>query len=266
MRGFTVLIEFIVLICVLTTQTFAVSISLLDYPTTINDGPFTVTASISGATTGTNYLKIDLFKDTTTNYFGETFNGSDWYGGSAYSQYLPITVQSGVSWIGQIQGRIASPTATQYDGSGSYKLRVRRYTGSGGYTATEANNGAVLVSINLPTLTPTPTNPPIPTNTPIPTLVPTIKNTSTPIPKLFPTNKIISSISLSATNSAATNEGVLGMAELTSNDVSITPTAKPQGKVLDLGKILIVGGVILLCIPCGILLYKKYRTEKEEEI
>lgn len=167
---------------------FAVSVTISDYPSTITENSFTITASISGAVTGTNYLRIDLFKDGSSNYFGETFNNSDWYGGSTYSQYLPISVQSGITWGGSIQGRIASPTSSQYDGIGTYKLRLRRYTGSGGYTSSEADANAVIVSIVIPTPTPTVTNTPTPgptsTSTPTPTKTPTPTNIPTPTPKL----------------------------------------------------------------------------------
>src|SRR3989338_7150057 len=99
----------------------AVTITISDYPSTITEDSFTITASISGATTGTNYLRIDLFKDGTTNYFGETFNNTDWYGGSTYSQYLAASMVSGITWSGSIQGRIGSPTSTEYEGSSGYK-------------------------------------------------------------------------------------------------------------------------------------------------
>ena len=39
----------------------AVSVTISDYPSTITEDAFTITASISGATAGTNYLKIDIF-------------------------------------------------------------------------------------------------------------------------------------------------------------------------------------------------------------
>lgn len=162
----------------------AVTVSITDFPSTISQDSYTITASISGAATGTNYLRIDLYKDSTTNYFGETFNGSDWYGGSTYSQYFPVNIQSGIVWSGTIQGRVGSPSSTQYDWSGVYKLRLRRYTSGGGNTASEADASAVTISISLPTptltLTPTPTT--APTNTPTPTPTPTAFPTPTPTP------------------------------------------------------------------------------------
>src|SRR5258708_665683 len=109
---------------------FSVTVSIINPPATITDEFFTLNASVSGAATGTNYLRVDIYKDSTTNYFGETFNGSDWYSGSDGKQYFPISVKTGVIWNGQIQARIGSVLNNDYDGSGKYKIRLRRYTTS----------------------------------------------------------------------------------------------------------------------------------------
>jgi hypothetical protein len=146
----------VVLLFFSSQKTFAVQITLSNIPATITQDNFTISASISGALTGTNYLRLDLYKEGTSNYFGETYNNSGWYSGSDGTQYLPITIQSGISWNGQIQARIGSPSKTEYDGNGNYKLRIRRYTGSGSYNSDEANENAVAIAIIFPTQTPTP--------------------------------------------------------------------------------------------------------------
>lgn len=251
------------------SQAIAVTVTINNYPSTITDESFTVTASVSGATAGTNYLRIDIFKDQTTNYFGETFNGSDWYGGSTYSQYLPVTIQSTVTWNGSIQGRIGSPSSTDYDGSGTYKIRLRRYTGGGGYTAIEANNSAVVVTIALPTSTPTPsptpTLTPVPTNTPTPTSVPT--PTKTPIPTPTPTLKTLVSPTFGLTAASISSyvfpTSVLG--ESTSIDANNQKLSDKEVKTLgsnknNLPKILISIGAIFLLV-CGILAFKSYREK-----
>src|SRR5437868_14827917 len=74
---------------------YAVTVSIIDYPSTISLDQFSLTASVSEASSGTNYLRLDIFKDGTTTYFGETYNGSDWYSGSDGKQYFPITVEIG---------------------------------------------------------------------------------------------------------------------------------------------------------------------------
>lgn len=135
---------------------YAVTTTIDNFNSPISADPFTVNVTISSASAGINYLKIDLYKTSTTNYFGDTFNGSAWVNAGDYSQYFQANIQSGANWSGQFQGRIGSPSATQYDGLGAYKIRVRRYTSSGSYNSTEANNSSLDVTINLPTLTPTP--------------------------------------------------------------------------------------------------------------
>ncbi|MDO8621587.1 MAG: hypothetical protein Q7R31_04910 [Candidatus Levybacteria bacterium] len=248
---------------------FAVTVTINNYPSTITDEPFTVTASISGATAGTNYLRIDIFKDQTTNYFGETFNGSDWYGGSTYSQYLPVAIQSGTVWGGSIQGRIGNPNATDYDGNGTYKIRLRRYTSGGGSTATEANNSAVVVTIALPTstptptLTPTPTPTPAPTSTPVPTNTPTPKPTPTltPTPSLTPTPVLPTEVLGESTKSAIVTNTQL--------EVKTTGASKKKTEVLgeqtnNTPKILIGLGILFLA-SCGILFFRFYIKNKKQQ-
>jgi hypothetical protein len=116
---------------VFTTPVSAVNIAITNFPTTIeNLDQFQVTASISGAMNATNYLRVDLYKEATTNYFGETFNGTDWYSGSDGKSYYPIQIQNS-SASATIFAQIGNPTAGQYSGPGAYKLKIRRYTSSG---------------------------------------------------------------------------------------------------------------------------------------
>lgn len=254
-----VLVCLLLLFCFifLPNPSFAVTVTITNYPSTITDDVFTLTASVSGATTGTNYLKIDIAKEGTTDYFGETFNGTDWYGGSTYSQYFPISIQSGTSWIGQVQGRTGSPTISQYDGTGTYKIRLRRYTSGGGYTTSEANNSAVFVSISLPTATPTSTPPPV---TPTNTLVPTVAKASIPTP-----TKTVTSIPTTSTIAIASSSAqeILGGSSVADTE-SIT---KPPSQIKVLSSrfnklpflFIVLGGAMILV--CGILLYFKIRRE-----
>jgi hypothetical protein len=239
----------------------AVSVSIINFPDTITDQPFTITASISGATAGTNYLRIDIFKDQATNYFGETFNGSDWYGGSTYAQYLPITIQSGVLWNGAVQGRIGSPTGTEYDGTGNYKIRLRRYTSGGGNTVSEANNSAVAVTINLPTLTPTP----VPTDIPTPVLIPTDVPIHTPIPTAKPTPKpTLKPTPKISGKLIATVSGVLGESSMSSK--MIQKQKQKETKILSandntlLPKILVITGIVFL-LTCAIVFFYPFITK-----
>lgn len=158
----------------------AVSVTITNAPSSIGSDPFTLSATVTGATPGTNYLRVDIYKDGTTNYFGQTFTGNDWYGGSDGTQYFPITIGSDKKWSGSVQARIGDTMPQGYDGTGTYLLRIRRYTSSGNYTNDEAKASAIQVALAFPTPTAVPTNTPTPAPTEKPTTVP--KATSTPTP------------------------------------------------------------------------------------
>lgn len=260
----------------------AVSVTISDYPGTIAEDSFTITASISGATTGTNYLRIDLYEEGGTNYFGETFNSTDWYGGSTYSQYLPVSIVSGIVWSGAVQGRIGSPTSTEYDGSGVYKMRLRRYTSGGGGTATEANNSAVTVSISLPTSTPTPTVTPTPNPTNTPTPTPTSSPTNTPTPSPTPTktptpapimpNILTPTLNPLASPSQEKIVPTFVLGDSTGNELMISPPedifGKPKSANNNFSKIFVFVGIVFIAM-CGILAFRAIKkvdsTQNEEE-
>lgn len=173
----------------------AVTTTISNPPSSITPSDeFTINIVISGAASGTNYLKIDLYKSGTTNYFGETFNGADWHSDSEFAKYYQITVQSGTDWSGSIKGKVGNPSSSEFDGNGTYKLRIRRFRSSGSVDSNEANNSAVDIQIVSPTENPTPTTitieEPTPTETTIPEPTPTINQTdvtTTPNITLTPT-------------------------------------------------------------------------------
>lgn len=258
---------FLALFFAFSENSYAVSTSITAYPNTISESPFTINASISGAGAGTNYLKIELFKDGTTNYFGETFNGVNWYSGSLYSQYLPITIQSGVTWSGSIQARTGEPTSTEYDGSGIYKIRVRRYTQGGSYTSTEATGSAVVIHIYLPTPTPSLTKTTTTTNTKTPTPIkitttnPT-KATATPIQTKTTPNPTTHQTAILGTQTATTEASPeTTNIKLSSNDRNKQPD-KPLVKGDSYSRYLSYGligiGGLAIIIPVIIFLKKKY--------
>ena len=166
---------FFFLSLLLPSSIFAVSIVLSEVPFIITEDLFTVHVDISGASANTtNYLRVNLYKLGTTDYFGYTYNGTDWYNGTSFSNYLPIAVDTNGTWNGTVQAKIDT-SVSEYKGPGEYMLKVRRYTAGGTYTwSNEAT-----VSANLPTSTPT--------LTPTPTSTPTLK--PTPTAKPIPANK-----------------------------------------------------------------------------
>lgn len=254
---------------------FAVTTTITNSPSSISSDAFTITVAISGASTGTNYLRIDLYKDGTSNYFGETFNGTTWYSGSEEVQYFPISIQS-ASWSGTLQGKINNFTTTDYDGTGAYKIRVRRYTSSGNYTPSEANNSGVAIAIAISTPTPSPTITPVPPTaspTPSPAAAaaptPTKSPTGTPTPKITVTITPAMYITLMTTTSAAfatqsaksvQNKDILG--ESIKEEKIPTPTmnspTRKKGSILP--SVSIIGGSIFLLSACGILGFNLYRT------
>lgn len=260
------LISFLYLLFV--QQVFAVTITLSNIPSVISTDAFTFNASVSGASAGTNYLRVDLYRDSTTNYFGETFGANGWYGDSDYTQYTPITIVSGQIWTGQIQARVGHPTVTQYDGTGTYRLRLRRYTSSGNYTSAEADTTSTIIAIAYPTITPTPTDIPTPTATPKPpTVTPTVKPSNTPTPTATPKPTIKTP---TPTQDPTLLEGASDGAVLAD---ALTPTDEPSPTTAVLGtqaKSNIIGSIFftiggILFVICGILLFRQYKMSKIQD-
>lgn len=250
-------------------QVYAVTTSVSNVPSTIGSDPFTITVSVSGASNGTNYLRIDLYREgTTNNYFGETYNNTDWYSGSDGLQYFPITIASG-SWSGLVQGRFGSPSATDYDGTGTYKLRVRRYTASGNYTSSEANDSAVVIAVSFPTNTPIPTPSPTPTTVPTPTKTPTptptAKPAATSTPKPASTNTPVPTVKATATSAPT-----ITMTP-TKTEAKITTTSAVLGEKIEvppkvsshtiLPQVFMGLGATCL-LGCGILVFRAYKKGK----
>lgn len=210
------------------------------------DTSFTVTATMSGLSSSTVYrLRVVLSQSGTTNYFGSTYNGSDWYNGTPspidYTKFLSITTDGNGSWNGDILGKIESsdPNYNNF-GSGTYDLKLGRYTQSGS-SATWSN----IISVNLtaptptPTLTPTSTPAPVPTQTPTPTPRPVtntptptptstivlmaLKNTSTPTPTINKLNDVLGLSSESAVKPTISNQNSNHIIKSSSGDNAIIP-------------------------------------------
>lgn len=115
----------------LTSPALAVTVTISNVPSSITSEPFSFNVSVSSAQSSTtNYLRANLFPPSTTNYFGYTQNGSSYVNSSTYSDYLPIPIDSSGNWSGSILAKL-DPNSSYYSGSGTYNLKVRRYTQSG---------------------------------------------------------------------------------------------------------------------------------------
>ena len=240
----------------------AVTINITDFPSSITADSFNVTAFITGAATGTNYLRIDLYKDGTPNYFGETYNGSDWYAGSDGLQYFSISMIKGSTASATIQGRVANPSPTDFTGNGAYKLKLRRYTSSGSSTSTDVQSSVdVQIIIPTPTFTPTPTEKPAPTNTPAPTstLTPTPIKTPTPSPTKTPSGTPSMKENLIDEKLSSVSGEILGesISDQPTNPISTEETAKVLGsKTNKTPLIFVILGIIIFFISCAILAFR----------
>lgn len=155
----------------------------------------TVHAQLSVSTTnGMNYYLRGVFaKEGTTKYCGETWNGNSWYSGpfssDGWKNLLPITVNDDV-WSGNVQIRFPNNDSNCLT-SGTYIVKLQRYTNSGTGNFDDQNTLSLQVSLPSPTLTPTQTPTPTPTtkptSTPTPTKTPTPPKTPTPVKTLTPT-------------------------------------------------------------------------------
>lgn len=252
---------------------FAVSIQIDSSPDTITDQPFTLDVSLSGAQPGQNYLRVDIYKDGTSNYFGETSVGANWYSGSDGVSYVPVTIPDSTTVVtASLQARIGTPSPNDFPGTGSYKIKIRRYTASG--SQGEVTQTPVDVQINyslptptpLPTFTPTPTitpRTPTPTKMPTPTKLPT--SSPTPINKpLTPTKSVESLEGKEGEMPPRYPTAILGVSDKVSptpekkEDIIIQDSSHKQGRSTILAVILCAGGGSMLGI-CGILVYLKKR-------
>lgn len=248
-------------------KVLAVTININTYPSSISADPFSVDVYITGPNPGTNYLRIDLFKEGTTNYFGETFSGTDWYGGSEGKQYFPITIGEEKTASASVQGRVGNPSLTEYPGPGNFKLRIRRYTSSGSAASGDQQTSVdIQITVSIPTPTPVPTSEPTPTPVSEPTDVP-IPTPKPPTPT--PTKKITPTPTLKITPTVATESGeILGEEESSpagfypleaTAEAEAEKEATPSGKKTVLAKIFLGLGLLTLFGAAFSLWYTRLR-------
>lgn len=279
MKAIIVLIAILFFLTFFAFPSFAVAPTITAYPTaTISlDTSFTVTATMSGLSNNATYrLRVAISQSGTSNYFGSTYDGSVWHMGSITDgNYISITTNGNGAWGGDIQGKIDSDDPNFTTGSGTYDLKIGRYTQTGS-TATWSNAVSITITVPptpTPTLTPTPTS--APTNTPTPT--PTSSPTNTPTPTKMPTPTPTPSTPTSklTTSSAPENvsqNSVLG--ESTGNELGVSPsennlisneTKKPNN---NFQKIFIFLGIVFIAV-CVILAFRAIKkgelTQNEEE-
>lgn len=149
-------------------STFAAAPVISNVPSSINtDTEFSISVSFTGLSDNTTYrLRLALAPTESSSYFGSTFNGSSWYNGTPspinYANFLSITTDGNGAWSGSLQGKVESSDSNFSGSSGTYDLKVGRYTATG-TSATWSNIIQTTVSsLSSPTPTPTPSSTPTP--------------------------------------------------------------------------------------------------------
>src|SRR5581483_4496060 len=145
---------------------FPVIIVISSYPASLNSNdPFEVEIEIKGARKGTNYIKLEIYKDGTNSSFGETFNNKDWYNGSDPFSYPSVNIDS-PNTSTRIKGRLGE----NFPESGIYKLSVKRFTSSG--LLAKDTQSPVDIKIEYKSDTPTPSPSPSVSQSPPITTIP----------------------------------------------------------------------------------------------
>lgn len=274
--------------CFYTKQVHAVDIEILSAPQEVQkDQEVTLDVRIAGARTSSiNYLRVGFSSPDTSAYFGLTFNHEGvWYNPSPIDpkKFLQIQLDGEGNWIGQVKAKIDSADSS-FKGNGKYNLKVGRYTESA-TSATWSDAKEIAVIGYEPTLTsaPTVTKTPTPTKAPTATKVPTSTKspTATKAPQLTtptptdkkestPANELITRANdknSSPSGNIERGESILGEmtntteieSEKAEEKVDGAKSSEPKSSLLSL--LFIIVGSVLFLVPCGILLFKKYKKE-----
>ncbi len=220
-----------------------------------------IDVKISGAAANTfNYLRAAFYPDSTTSYFGYTFNHlNDWYNGASPidpKKFLQIQITAEGTWSGKMKLK-SDISSSYFKGNGSYLLKIGRYTANG--SSVSDWSSSIEVSITGMNPTSAPTQMPTSTNTPVPTKTPTLTTTK------IPTTTKVSSITPDEITGFPSS--VLGLNDSEKNKEKKKEDAKVLGISESKFWISFFGGGVIICVACGILLYQKSRREgKNEEI
>lgn len=273
-RPFLALSSFLTFLFLFSSSVFASGMVISSSQNSLNtNDEFNVGVSFTINTgDGTSYyLRGVFYKEGTSQYCGYTWNGNNWYNGpysnNGWEQLLPVTIYQS-SWSGQLKAKVDS-SDSGCQSSGEYKFRVQRYT-TGGSSSFDDQN---ILTVNLTIPTPTPTSQPTPTPTKAPTPTPTVKAvaTSTPTPLLIKTTEEHTNTSQKING----NGEVLGVSSGKKSQ-SPSPTDEPTPEVLVKDEstgsamfspaVFLIGGLGVITVGCGILLFREWRKQKGEGI
>lgn len=157
---------------------YAASITLTSDQTSLTgiDPEFTVQSSLSlNAPNGTEYyLRGVFYKHGTTNYCGYTWNGTTWFKGpystnESWKNFLKVSITDD-AWKGELKAKLDTQESGCQE-SGTYGFKIQRFTAkssAGTFDEQEEYLLTVLIPTPTPTAVPTPTATPTPTPTKIP--------------------------------------------------------------------------------------------------
>lgn len=264
------LLVIFLLLCLFPSPAFAVSVTINNAPSSVSSDPFNVDVSVMGASVEQNYLRAEIYKDGTTNYFGETHNGSDWYRGSSGTSYFPINiVDSKTTASASLQVRIGTPSSTEFPGSGSYKLKIKRYTSSGNAAGSD-DESVVDLTVNYSApATPTPTSKPSSSSSSSSTTSSVKSPTSAKISA--PTIGQVSSVN--STNSLVSRQNTNNSDKIATDfarvrNISPTPAKNSEVAVLGSSKrefpfvAFLILGMLLMVIAVGVWVFRNWEKVK----
>lgn len=243
----------------------AVAPAITNFPSgSINiDTAFTVTATMSGLSKSATYrLRVAISQPGISSYFGSTYDGATWHMGSvADGNFISIATDGNGAWGGDVQGKIDSDDPNFTTGSGTYDLKIGRYTQTGS-TATWSEPKSIEIVIPptpTPTITPTPTPTSSPTATPTPTRTPAstlILNTPTSKPSLSPTPETLPTAILGRSTQSGSIPFPINVKRNKKNTLISNESKNPNTNFQKI--LIIVIGLILLSV-CGILIFRHRR-------
>lgn len=266
MKIIKVVLSLVLLVFILKTNAFAVSVSITGVPTSIDESQdFQVTVNLTCSGCSDSYIR-GVFYPSGTSYFGYTQdNNGNWSNasGSSCTTFYKIS-QSDISigsWSGSIRFK-PDKDNSYYNGPGEYSFKVGRYSYTSSCSSSPTWSDEKIIAITGPTPTPTPAPTSIPTQTPTNTPTPTLILTSTPTP----TKKPILSSSPTGLPTPTIQTAVLGQTiqDLSPSTSSKKPDSKLSGNLLP--KVFIVLGLVFIALCIGIISFpyiKNFKTPKD---
>ncbi len=282
MRLFAVFLAVILFFCVVPTRAFA-TLYINEFSSGTSGSDWVeIYNSDSSSVDLSNYIVRDSTSsnkhDLSGSIGGNSFISFDWDNNlNNDGDTIRLLLKSDESMIDQIvygSSGTAAPSGSATsgrspDGSANWTILSSSSKGSSNNSATPVPTATPTPTPN-PTATPTPTTQAAATNTPTPTKTPTPTPTSKTAPS--PTLKGITPTDgekmKTQTTSAKQNQSGPPLILGAQDEPIFTPTPVPVGgnTVISnknaLSKFLIISGVVIFVITCGILAYLRFKKEK----